>query len=189
MRLRLGTIIKGRYRIEHKIYEGGMGIVHDCGDTRAYMINEEEVSQITENYSLVQDLVNRRETTKEARVHPRKNVMTGIAGICKDTKADTFTEYMHEDDFLLLCCDALTDTLTDEEVCETVMTADSQQKTYDILMKKANNRREFHNFSVILTQFGELPKRNDFLLDKIEIRSYYREDFDRTKMYWRESHG
>ena len=63
------------------------------GDSRAYIINDEGIRQITKDHSLVQEMVDRGKITKEeARTHPQKNIVTRVVGYNTDIEVDTFEE-------------------------------------------------------------------------------------------------
>ena len=88
------------------------------GDSRAYHISEESgISQVTRDHSLVEDLVERGELTRDqARVHPHKNLITRALGAEPDLKADSFRRELTEGDFLLLCSDGLSNVVSEQEI-------------------------------------------------------------------------
>ena len=87
-------------------------------DSRAYHISEESgISQVTRDHSLVEDLVERGELTRDqARVHPHKNLITRALGAEPDLKADSFRRELTEGDFLLLCSDGLSNVVSEQEI-------------------------------------------------------------------------
>lgn len=88
------------------------------GDSRAYHISEAEgISQVTRDHSLVEDLVQRGELTRDqARVHPHKNLITRALGAEPELKTDTFRRELAEGDFLLLCSDGLSNVVSEQEI-------------------------------------------------------------------------
>ena len=88
------------------------------GDSRAYHISEEGgILQVTRDHSLVEDLVERGELTRDqARVHPHKNLITRALGADPDLKTDTFRRGLSEGDFLLLCSDGLSNVVSEQEM-------------------------------------------------------------------------
>lgn len=161
----MGTTITAAVVQRSTVYIGHVG------DSRAYIINEQEITQITKDHSLVQEMVDNGELTKEkARMHPQKNIITRAVGIYKDIEVDTFTEYVYGDDYLLVCCDGLSDMVPDEEIHHIVKTHGSPQEICDILVEKANDYGGLDNISVIVAQFNQLPKRNDVLSGKTHIK-------------------
>ena len=88
------------------------------GDSRAYHISEESgISQVTRDHSLVEDLVERGELTRDqARVHPHKNLITRALGAEPELRTDAFRRELAEGDFLLLCSDGLSNVVSEQEI-------------------------------------------------------------------------
>ena len=88
------------------------------GDSRAYHISAlGGILQITRDHSLVEDLVERGELTRDqARVHPHKNLITRALGAEPDLKTDVFRKELKKGDFLLLCSDGLSNVVTEQEL-------------------------------------------------------------------------
>lgn len=91
----------------------------NIGDSRAYVIRGETIRQITRDHSLVQVLVARGELTpEEARVHPKKNLITRALGVDPEALEDVFQVGGQPGDRLLLCSDGLTNVLSDQQLLE-----------------------------------------------------------------------
>ena len=88
------------------------------GDSRAYHISEESgILQVTRDHSLVEDLVERGELTRDqARVHPHKNLITRALGAEPDLKTDVFRQNLAAGEFLLLCSDGLSNVVSEQEI-------------------------------------------------------------------------
>ena len=88
------------------------------GDSRAYHISEVQgISQVTRDHSLVEDLVERGELTRDqARVHPHKNLITRALGAEPELKTDVFRQSLAEGEFLLLCSDGLSNVVSEQEI-------------------------------------------------------------------------
>lgn len=152
------------------VVQGAHVYIGHVGDTRAYLISE-EIIQITKDHSLVQEIVDHKEITKEeARIHPQKHIITRAVGIHDTVDVDTVTEYLYGDDYLLLCSDGLTDMVTDEEIRNITRVHADPQTICDALVDTANDRGGFDNISVIVAQVDGLPRREDILSDKTRIR-------------------
>jgi len=152
------------------VVQGPHVYIGHVGDTRAYLISE-EIIQITKDHSLVQEIVDHKEITKEeARIHPQKHIITRAVGIHHTVEVDTVTKYLYGDDYLLLCSDGLTDIVTDEEICNIIRVHADPQTICDALVDTANDRGGFDNISVIVAQVDGLPRREDILSDKTRIR-------------------
>jgi serine/threonine protein phosphatase PrpC len=94
------------------------GIAH-VGDSRAYLFREGRLSQVTEDHTLVQELVRQgRLTSDEAEYHPQRSVLVRALGVDDDVEVDTIRLPLREDDVLVLCSDGLNGMLDDEEIRE-----------------------------------------------------------------------
>jgi protein phosphatase len=95
-------------------------IVH-VGDSRTYKIKKDCAQLITEDHSLVQEMVRRGEITQEeADVHPNKNFITRAIGIRPQVKVDYYETEISTGDVILICTDGLTNCVTEEEIVATV---------------------------------------------------------------------
>lgn len=92
-------------------------LVGNVGDSRSYAVNQSGLIQLTEDDSLVNDLVKLGEITEEeARNHPKRNVITNAVGTKEDIDISLVRYEYVEGEHLLLCTDGVTDMLTDEEI-------------------------------------------------------------------------
>jgi protein phosphatase len=110
------------------------------GDSRAYLVRGEQMEQLTEDHSLVNELLKSgRLSEEEAHVHPQRSVITRAVGTDPDVDIDGFTIEAEEDDVFLLCSDGLTDMVSDEEILELVHThRDDLDKAVKALVTAAN---------------------------------------------------
>ena len=91
------------------------------GDSRCYILNEAGFSQITEDHSLVNELVRTGQISKEdAENHPRKNVLTRALGTEVTVEMDVKTIVFEEGDMLLLCSDGLSNKVNEVEIAKYV---------------------------------------------------------------------
>ena len=91
--------------------------VANVGDSRLYVIDDNDITQITRDHSVVQSLVESGElTAEEARNHPNKNMITRAIGTEKNVMPDCYEISMKEDDKLLICTDGLTDFLNNSSI-------------------------------------------------------------------------
>jgi PPM family protein phosphatase len=91
------------------------------GDSRAYLVRGDQMEQLTEDHSLVNELLKSGKlSAEEAQVHPQRSVITRAVGTDPDVDVDGFTIEAEEGDIFLLCSDGLTDMVEDEEILELV---------------------------------------------------------------------
>lgn len=139
------------------ILDGNQAHFGHIGDTRAYLIREDGISQLTKDHSYVQQLVDKGEITpEEAKRHPKRNVITRVVGYYSEVEADTYSQVLQENDRILVCCDGLTSYVEDEELKEIVSEALTPKRACEELVKLANERGGSDNISVVLT-----PKQVD----------------------------
>ncbi|MDE7299401.1 MAG: Stp1/IreP family PP2C-type Ser/Thr phosphatase [Lachnospiraceae bacterium] len=97
--------------------------VANVGDSRLYLIDQKKISQITQDHSLVEEMIRRGELRREeARFHPNKNVITRALGANVSIVPDFFEASVSPGDIVLLCSDGLSNMMDDEEmyrvICE-----------------------------------------------------------------------
>ncbi|WP_125704431.1 Stp1/IreP family PP2C-type Ser/Thr phosphatase [Lacticaseibacillus daqingensis] len=99
------------------IISGNRFVVANIGDSRGYLYRNQHLIQITEDHSLVNELVKTGELTpEEAEKFPQRNVITRSLGVSSDVDADVTIYDMEYDDYLLLCSDGLTNQVSDAEI-------------------------------------------------------------------------
>src|SRR5215218_1617237 len=105
---------------------GGTVVVGHVGDSRAYRLHQGRLEQLTEDHSLVADLVRSgRLAPEEADRHPQRSVITRALGTDAEVDVDTFTVDAEPGDVFMLCSDGLTTMVADEEITETIARADT----------------------------------------------------------------
>ena len=96
--------------------KGDTAVIAHVGDSRIYLING-GITQLTRDHSVVQSLIESGKITPEdAKVHPRKNVITRALGAEEDVAVDSDCLSLADGDTLLLCSDGLTNFLDDKEI-------------------------------------------------------------------------
>jgi serine/threonine protein phosphatase PrpC len=99
------------------LVDDGVVTIGHVGDSRAYLIREGSLDQLTEDHSLVAELVRSGELSpEEAEVHPQRSVITRVLGTDPDVDVDTFSIEAREGDIFLLCSDGLTTMVDDETI-------------------------------------------------------------------------
>lgn len=111
----MGTTITLAYLHNNKIYIGHVG------DSRAYVIKNNKISQITEDHSLVNELVkNGSITPAEAINHPQRNMITRAVGTSYKINLDLYILSYEQKDKLILCSDGLTNMVDDNTILEVI---------------------------------------------------------------------
>lgn len=127
--------------------------IANIGDSRAYIINNEKITLLTEDHSLVRVLVNKGEITEEEAInHPNKNILIRALGIEPEVDVDIFNIKVKKGDFLLLCTDGLTNLVRDKEILEIVEKNITAEDSINELMNVALNRGGNDNITIILVK-------------------------------------
>lgn len=133
------------------IIDGNQLHAANVGDSRCYIINEEDVWQFTKDHSYVQQLVDQGQITREeARTHPRRNEITRVVGYYGVVEVDTGITSLDQNDLVLICSDGLTAYVEDDELKGIVLDHTDPQKACDELVELANSRGGRDNISVII---------------------------------------
>ncbi|PAB58869.1 Stp1/IreP family PP2C-type Ser/Thr phosphatase [Anaeromicrobium sediminis] len=123
------------------------------GDSRAYLIEEEKISQITDDHSLVAELLkNGTITEDEAKVHPQRNMITRAIGTDKKVKIDLYSSPVKKGDILVLCTDGLSNLMEDWEIRDKFLKSPSIDLACNELVQLANDRGGVDNITVIAVQ-------------------------------------
>ncbi len=125
--------------------------VANVGDSRLYILDEDEIVQITRDHSLVEEMVRSGQLAREkARTHPEKNVITSAVGMKTMPKIDCFDAALYPGDIFLICSDGLTNMLEDEEILRIVHSQEDLLGAAQKLIDAANRNGGSDNISVIL---------------------------------------
>lgn len=131
-------------------------VLAHVGDSRSYLIRQSGLRQLTEDHSLVNELVKSGELTPEmAKSHPRKNVLVRSLGIPGVVEVDVTTIETEIGDKVLLCSDGLTNMLSDEELLTVITQPLLPEKIVQQLIEKANEAGGTDNITVLLIEISE----------------------------------
>ena len=176
------------YTVEHPETKG-MGTTSVCavvkdnevhlvnlGDSRAYVVSNDEIRRVTKDHSLVQELVDKGVITEEeTRTHPQKNVISKAIGINADIESDTMRLKLASDESLLLCCDGVIAHLTDEDIHKTIIESSDPDDACQNIVILANERGGSDNISLIILSSEDNP-------DSKEIEPDSSDDDEKTKI-------
>ena len=126
------------------------------GDSRAYRIRDGSLEQLTQDHSLVADLMRSgRLTPEEADTHPQRSVITRALGTDREVDVDTFSVELVSGDVFLLCSDGLTTMVGDEEILRLVADSSGLDSAGKALVKAANRHGGDDNVTVVLFSVEE----------------------------------
>lgn len=136
---------------------GGQAYLAHVGDSRAYLLNDAGIRQITIDHSLVQRLVDTKQLTlEEARVHPQRNVIYKNLGDRASVAPDITHLDLQPGDRLLLCSDGLNTAVDDAHIHQIVLAATSPQDACRQLIDAANAAGGPDNITTIIVQMESL---------------------------------
>ena len=125
------------------------------GDSRAYLIRESRITQMTRDHSPIWEMVEKGEITREeARIHPSRNMISRSLGIKTTVSVELHPNPIAvcSDNIFLLCSDGLTSKLDDSEILRIVLDSTSLKDACNQLIRSANDRGGDDNISVILVK-------------------------------------
>ena len=126
-------------------------IAANVGDSRLYVVHDDSIEQVTEDHSLVQEMVKYGGINREeARGHPNKNIITRAVGLEEDLQGDCFRRPLRRGDRVLLCSDGLTDMLEDEQIRRIIDKNRDVRSAAQALVKAANDNGGRDNIAVIV---------------------------------------
>ena len=126
----------------------GTAVIAHVGDSRIYLVNG-EIKQLTRDHSVVQSLTESGKITPEdAKVHPRKNVITRALGAEENVAVDSDCLNLSNGDTLLLCSDGLTNFLDDKDILKVFQNNDISAVA-ERLVEEANENGGGDNITVV----------------------------------------
>jgi serine/threonine protein phosphatase PrpC len=126
------------------------------GDSRAYLMRDGELSQLTRDHSLVAELERSGQITPEAAEHhPQRSIITRALGPEPDVEVDTYTLAGRDGDLFLLCSDGLTSMISDDDVSAILRSAADLDSAAEALIRAANQSGGKDNITVVMFRLAE----------------------------------
>ncbi len=145
----MGTTIVAAQVIGHST------IIGYVGDSRAYLIRDENIKQLTMDHSWVNEQIKAGHLRKsEAEGHPLRNIITRALGINEEIDVEVVNQKMAANDILLMCSDGLNSSLPDREILESILESkDNLKKACHNLIQKVNSNGGEDNTTIIAIKF------------------------------------
>lgn len=156
------------------IVDGTRIVIAQVGDSRAYLLRAGRLTRITDDHSMVADLIRTGQLTEEeSRVHPNRSVITRALGTDPNMFADTFEVDGEPGDRLLLCSDGLTTMLTDDVITEKLGGYRDPATAARELIDAANEEGGQDNVSVVVVDIeGASAKGAGFRSGEMRMRRW-----------------
>lgn len=131
----------------------GFFSIANIGDSRGYIFNESGFKQLTEDHSLVNELMRSGQISREeAEKHPRKNVLLRALGTEDNVHIDVKTITFEKGDLLLLCSDGLSNKVTEQEMKEILTQPHSLEDKVEQLVHLANEKGGEDNITILIVE-------------------------------------
>jgi len=132
------------------IWENKACISH-VGDSRAYLISDKKISQLTTDHSYVEELIKSGKITREeAKTHSDRNMITRAIGVEDEVTTDLDIVDFKKSDAIILCSDGLTNLIDENEILNIYLKGSNSEKICEMLLKEANVRGGYDNITVIV---------------------------------------
>lgn len=129
--------------------------IAQVGDSRAYLLHQGHMQQLTRDHSLMADMIEAGElTSEEARVHPQRSVITRALGSDPDMQPDLYELNVSAGDRLLLCSDGLSSMLEDHEIEHILLRTRDPQRCASVLVNEAIAAGGHDNITVIVVDIA-----------------------------------
>tara|TARA_B100000700_G_C15044602_1_gene857215 strand:+ start:158 stop:1303 length:1146 start_codon:yes stop_codon:yes gene_type:complete len=151
--------------------------IANVGDSRIYRLGKSELTQITQDHSLVGDLVRTGELTQEeAARHPQRNILTRALGIEQDLVIDTWELNPVAGDKYLLCSDGLFNEIDDEKIAQILMEDAELEKIAQNLIDHALEAGGHDNITalVLCVEDQESFEPEDWILSEINQHTVFK---------------
>lgn len=134
------------------IFRNNKVYIANVGDSRAYLVRNGKITQLTEDHSLVGEQLRAGVISEyAARGHKLKNIITRSVGFQEDVEIDIMVRILQDGDKYLLCSDGLTNMVSDDEILDVVM-GNPIEEACHILVDMANARGGDDNITIILSE-------------------------------------
>jgi protein phosphatase len=138
--------------------DGSLMVGH-VGDSRAYLVRDGELRQITDDHSLVEEMVRGGELTPEqAEVHPQRSIITRALGIEPQVDVDVYPIELQPGDRILFCSDGLTTMVRPEEIANIVRREADPRRAAQLLVDAANAAGGEDNVTAVIVEAVEAPE-------------------------------
>lgn len=137
------------------ILDGEMYVGH-VGDSRAYLLRDKELTQITQDHSLVGELLRIGSITKDEAVnHPKKNIITRALGSDPKIKVDVFNRELKRGDKIILCTDGLTNMVTEGKILDILLSDENPSAICSTLVNISNEAGGIDNTTIMIIKANE----------------------------------
>jgi len=132
------------------VLRGNKAVIGHVGDSRIYLWRDANLSQLSEDHSMVNELVRLGQITEDkVKDHPHKNILSRALGVDKNTEIDCFQLEAQSRDVFLLCTDGFSNIIEDEEIAAEFSSAGNWDEHMERLRELVLERGAPDNFTVV----------------------------------------
>jgi protein phosphatase len=145
------------------LIRGSTAFIGHVGDTRAYLITDKTITQLTDDQSMVGLLAKSGQITSEqAANHPQRHVILQALGLAEDLDTDTLIQYLPAGSQLLICSDGLWGVVDEDTIHTTVLAHSVPQEACNMLLEMAVKNNTPDNVTVVIARMpGRAENRRD----------------------------
>ncbi|MDH5293016.1 MAG: protein phosphatase 2C domain-containing protein, partial [Acidimicrobiia bacterium] len=133
----------------------GQGWIGHIGDSRAYLLRDGTLSQITEDHTIVTEYLRTGKITEDqAADHPQRHMLTRALGLVHGVDVDTIPLLLRPGDRVLLCSDGVNNMLTDQEIADALGAATAEEAAWE-LVERANRAGGHDNVTALVVDVEE----------------------------------
>jgi len=148
------------------------GFIAHVGDSRVYLVRDNEVFQLTEDHSLINELIKRGKLRpEEAATAPYKNAVTRAVGVYADVEVDTLDFEIAPGDDFLLCSDGLTGHLRDDREIAEILKGNDFVAVPKTFVEVANQRGGKDNITSVVVHLGQAEAGHEIALKVNTLRN------------------
>jgi serine/threonine protein phosphatase PrpC len=147
----MGTTLTAVY-----VDDADLAVAH-VGDSRAYIFRDRTLTRLTQDHSLVEELVRQGKLTEaQAAEHPQRSIITRALGIEADVEVDTWTYPVRAGDVVLLCSDGLTSMIGEELIARVLAAEPNLDRAAERLIAEANEAGGRDNITVVMFRLQDV---------------------------------
>ena len=134
-----------------------LGVVN-VGDSRTYIVDDEELVQLTDDHSLVGEMLRSGQLTKEEALdHPQRNILTRALGVDSEVEVDWYEIQVRQGDRFLLCTDGLFNEVTEDQIASVLRRLADPEEAAQELVRQAVEHGGRDNVTVVIVDVEEGP--------------------------------
>ena len=160
----MGTTLTALY-----VDDADLAVAH-VGDSRAYLFRHGELGRLTQDHTLVEELVRRGKLTEEqAAEHPQRSIITRALGVDPEVEVDTRSYAGRAGDVILMCSDGLTSMISEDQIVSILDGEHDLDRAAEALIAAANEAGGRDNITVILFMLEDAGGASGTVEDPTEV--------------------